>query len=265
MSWACAEIESNYGDIAQPKPKTLGKFGRTANASSNKTTVANFQDAVINETFATTNSIDYIVSTSSETQNIVVEGHTIGADNSLTFVTQTVALTGTTPKQLTTPLYRANRAYIANGTIASPAVTNAGTITVYDSTLSGGGITSGKPDVDEAVKLMILPGLNQSEKCATSLSSQDYWVLTTITCAVQKGTASNVNIDVDVEYKEQGGIWRPIGVEMALRTGSQNYVVRELKPYFIVPKASDVRMVVVASTTSVTVSGRIAGGLCIVT
>ena len=79
---AIDEIYSTYGDVVSvsEKRKSLNKFGRTSNADAGvKTTVATFQDAIVNETFATTNSIDYAVSTStSDTADTVVTGRING-------------------------------------------------------------------------------------------------------------------------------------------------------------------------------------------
>jgi hypothetical protein len=267
MRLAQEEILESYGDYVRIKPKSLVKFGRTANADNGvKTTVGVFQDAIVNETFATTNSVDYVVSTSaSDTGPVTIEGHTQDqTTGDFVFVVQTVTMTGTTPVALTTPMARANRAYVKAGTYASPASANVGDIAVYDSTLSGGGVTAGKPDVDAAVKLMIAAGVNQSEKCATTISSSEYWIITGLNAEISRSGPQSALADITLEYRVVGGVWRPLGVEISISKDSVNVIAESYSPAFIIPKNSDVRLVATSTVDNSIISGAIRGVLAVI-
>lgn len=123
--YAIEQIKDTYGDdvSVSQKKKPLLKFGRTSNADADvKTTIAVLQGTEVNETFATGNTIDYLSSSDNgDTVAVTVEGHTLLAGD-LSFSSQTVTLTGTTPVALTTPLARVNRLFnVATGSFASPA------------------------------------------------------------------------------------------------------------------------------------------------
>ena len=253
VSLAIKEIQEQYGDVVAVKSKTLRKFGRTANASSGTVTVMTLPSSELNETFLTSNKIDYIVSSSTgDVGTLSVEGHYYDADNNLIFATQNITLNGQTPAALTTSLSRCSRIYVANGTFQSPASNLVGNIYAYASTSVT--VTAGVPQTASAVKCMVAAGQNQSEKCATSFSYQDYCIITGVYAGISKGN-SNVNVDIDMEYRAQGGVWRPLGLEMSLRTASQSTYSQQLAPYAIVPPNSDLRMVATASADNTTVSG----------
>ena len=260
---AIRQIYGDYGDMVSilSKNKALSKFGRTDNTvSSTKVTIGGFPDTINNETLETTNVIDAVISTSaSDTETLVIEGHTIDANGLLTFAIQDVVLTGQTKAALTTPLARATRAYVKNGTFASPASDLVGRVSIYDDT--GGQSAGGVPNTDSAVKLQIRGdlGRNQSEKCATAISNNDYWLIREAHCAIASNAAGTVNADIEIEIKQLGGVWRPVGIEASLRAGSQSFTTIDLYPIIVVPPNSDVRMVVTATANDVSASGRMEG------
>ena len=101
-------------------------------------------------------------------------------------------------------------------------------------------------------------GLSEWEtevKCATSFSSVDYGAIMHVYAAATRGNAS-ANVDVDIEWRERGGVWRPLGLEVSLRTASQASAFFELQPYAIIPPNSDVRMVATSDTANTQVAGR---------
>lgn len=262
IRYAEREILQQYGhkvDFAA-KSKSLVKFGRTAAASSSAVvTVAEFQDAEVNETYATGNTIDKIVSTSgSDTQVMTIEGHTYAAGN-FTFVSQTATLTGQTAVTLTTPLCRATRVFVSSvGTINSPTAPLAGNVAVYDGTVSAT-LTAGKPDTDAAVKLMVLAGKNQSNKCATSVSSTDYWAITGIAAGIERTSGGTPAVDILVETRKIGGVWcQATGGIIPINLSAQAHTVQKFEPYIIIPPNSDVRMRADASAAA-TVHGTIYG------
>lgn len=259
---ALDELESTTGSRFRLKPKSLIKFGRTANADDGtQTTVAEFQGSVVNETFATSNSIDSIVSSSgSDTETVTVEGHTVDGSGNLTFVVQTATLTGQTAVTLGTPLYRATRAYNAAGTFASPASDLVGNVYVYDAT-EATGITAGVPDVATATKVMIGAGRQQSEKCATAISQHDAWLITGISTGISRATGGTADVDIDVQIQESGGVFRNTPIEIELRTAATATLYVPCIPFLIAPPNSDIRMVATADTNDTVVSGAINGYL----
>lgn len=237
-------VLETYGDTVSvsEKAKNLEKFGTNSTVGTSFETVAQLQGTTANETFVSTNIIDSVISTSgSDTQTITVEGHTIDGSGNLTFVTQDIALTGTTEATLATPLARCERAYVkASGTFDSPQAAAVGIIRVYDNT---DGETSGTPDTAAATKCTIEAGFTQSEKCATSVSSTDYWFLTQFTAGVGEGVSIALHVTFRIEIRDvaNGGAWRPIGRAIVIVVG-ENGRTFNFKPLGIVPKNHDVRV-----------------------
>jgi hypothetical protein len=267
MNQAIREIYATYGHIVSTnkKSKSLKKFGITRNADADtKTTIADFQGAVVNETFVTTNIIDHAISTStSDTGIITVEGHTIDGDGNLTFVVQDVTLTGQTKAALPTPLARCTEAYVKNGTFASPAVDLQGIVSIYDDT--GGQSAGGVPTVAAATKCRIRGDLgeNKSNKAATSPSSTDYWIVLESHFGIRRGSGGGAATvaDCDIEVKELGGVWRPLGLEANLKTTVNVFEHIQTRPYIIIPPNSDIRAVVTADVNDTIAAARIEGVL----
>ena len=235
---AIANIDADFGDVVSVvnKNKSLIKYGVNldidAGVSETVWTVGG------NETYPTGNDIDIIVSTSAaDTQSVVIEGHTLSGSD-LTFVTQTLTLNGTTPVSLTTPLYRANRMY-NNG-----STDFAGTVTVEDNGTS--------------VHLQVVAGdINQSLKCATSLSSIDYWIVTAFDISVDRTNAASV--DFEFQVREFGKVWRTR--YYMSNNSSAGGKLFQLEPCIIVPKNADVRVVATSAVNNTGVTASIHGVL----
>jgi len=251
VAHALAQIKNDYGVTAVVKPKSLLKFGRTGNADDGvKTTVATFQDAVVNETFATTNAIDRIISDNAgDGETVGIEGHTI-ADGVFTFVTQTATLNGQTAVTLTTPLARATRIYNTDSTEL------AGNVYVFENVTT----SSGVPDTAANTHLMIAAGEQQSEKASTTISDKDYWIITQVFGSVNRGNTAN--IDMALEVRLAGGVFRP-RVRWTVRSTGQNAITIDICPAVIVPSNSDVRIVATSDTANTTVDGWINGYLAL--
>ena len=251
-----------YTYSIEDKKKTLGKFGRTVNADSGvRTTVATFQGSVVNETFTTTNSVDALVSDNGANSGpVTIEGHSIDGEGNLTFRIQTVSLDGQTPVALSTPLARCTRIYRTPGTFASPAVELTGNVYVYDSARAGGA-SGGTPNDATATKCMIPDGFQQSQKCATSISQNDAWILTQITTGIERGGGGgSVSVDVTVEQRTLGGVWLPLGSFLTVTSASPEVNISADPAPIILPN-SDVRLVAVSDTNNTTVEGNIRGYL----
>jgi len=238
MTRAIAQILGTYGDTVSvnEKNKSLLKFGRNDDIGTTAETVWLTGG---HETLPTGNNIDIVTSTSaSDTGDVLIEGHTISGSD-LTFVSQTVTLTGTGNTSLTTPLYRASRM------VNMGSADFVGTVTVEDNGTS--------------THITCPPAVNQSQKCATSLSSQDYWIITGISVGVDKTQTRSVTFELQV--KPFGGVWL---TQVMVETSAAGSVQQDGKPYFIVPKNADFRIRATSSGTTTAVSAWVNGHLALV-
>lgn len=229
-------IRLTYGDTVSvwQKAKSLIKFG------SNKDLDTGVSETIWstggNETLKTANEIDVVVSTSaSDTQTITIEGHTISGTD-LTFVTQDLTLNGTTPVSLTTPLARVNRLF------NSSATNFVGDITVEDSGTS--------------TNLTILgtEGDNQSKKCQTAISKDDYFIVTQISGGVVGTIAASINFSF--QFAEVGKVWRTIR-----EFSSANYTEVPLDPPIIIRKNTDIRIIATSDTNNTEAVAELSGYL----
>lgn len=268
LALAINEVFNLYGDVisVSQRAQNLLKFGRTPNADNGvRTTVAEFGSVGsenVNETFVSTNIIDEISSSSgSDTGVVVVEGHTIDGSGNLTFIEQDVTLDGQTPVALGTPLARASRLYVKDGTFASPASDLVGNIYVYDSSATT--VVSGVPQTNAAVKLRIVAGRNQSDKAATSIASSDYLIVTNMAFSMTRTVGSAVSVDFEVEHRHLGGVWRPFGAVVDVDREAP-YVNVPLFPYRVIQPNSDLRVVATSNTNSTEVTAFIEGVLAVI-
>jgi hypothetical protein len=248
LEHALAEIRTKYGDTAsvQAKLKTLRKFGSNFDVGTTAEEVWGYGGI---ETLALGNTIDTVSSSSaSDTQDVVIEGHTISGSD-LTFVVQTATLNGQNKVVLSTPLYRSTRIYNNN------AVDFVGDVYVYEDDT----IVAGVPQTPAKVHLNALgvTGYNQSSKCATSLSSTDYWIVTSIDVGVKRTNTRNV--DFILEVKEFGGVFREQFLGNASNTGGG--VQYLLDPTVIIPPNSDMRMIAISSGATTQVNAQVNGYL----
>ena len=231
----------------EAKNKDLLKFGRSQQVQTTSSTLMTLPAGVYNETYVSSNLINSIISTSAgDTQSVVVEGHTISGSD-LTFVSQSVTLTGQTVAALGTALARVSRVY-NNGTTDL-----AGVISVSETnTYSAGGV----PVTAALVHAQIRAGKNQTEKAATSLSSSDYWVITSFYADMLEKTAASA--DILLEVRLAGKVFRQ---QASISVSENHRAIFNFKPYLIVPPNSDVRLRAIASAAGKDISGGIEGTL----
>jgi len=242
-------IYADYGHkvSATRKNKDLLKFGRTEEVQTTKTTIMAHKSGTYNETYVSTNIIDTVSSSSgSDTEILTVEGHTIDGSGDFTFVVQSATLDGQNKVTLSTPLARMTRMYNANSTDL------VGTVYGYQDSA----ITSGVPNTGSLVHCVIPAGLNQSEKCSTTISSTDYWLITSIRGGVVEKTLSYG--DFNLEVRLQGGVFRDI---QDFTSGSGSDGGYKFKPYLIIPPNSDVRIRATASANNKEMNASIQGVL----
>ncbi len=234
-------IYNDFGDVVsvENKKKSLLKFGRNDDIGTSEEMVWLLGGF---ETDASGNSIDTISSSNAgDSQDVVIEGHTVSGSD-LTFVVQTATLNGQSKVTLTTPLNKTTRMY------NNDSSNFAGTVYVYEDTAITGGVPT---DLTKA-HLSTDGSNNQSLKCATSISSTDYWIVTSATFSVNR--QNNRSVDFKVQVREFGKVWRTRFPFSAHSTGGGSTVAFD--PPLIIPKNSDMRVVATSSgtTTGVEVS-----------
>jgi hypothetical protein len=244
-------IRGDFGDIVSihEKSKDLLKFGRSEVVGVNKSTLAIMPTGETEETFVSDNLINSIISTNNaDTQTVKVEGHTIDGSGNLTFSVQSVTLTGQTVASLGTALARCTRIYNDDSTELQGVIS----VTETDS------YSAGVPSTPSKVHCQIAAGQQSSEKAATSISSVDYWIVTSIYADYLEKTAGFADVSLEVRLK--GKVFRK-RVQISCNDGNRG--IHEFKPYLIVPSNSDVRLSASASTSNVEVAGGIEGLLAI--
>lgn len=202
--------------------------------------------------------VDTVISTTTFTYSVAsgttspATGTITATSQNKTFVTQEATLDGQNKVTLSTPLARITRMFVKEQNRAANLV---GTVYGY----VDGAITAGVPNTASSVKIMIKAGKNQSQKASTSLSNQDYWLLTSIDISVLEKTTAFV--DVELEVRREGGVFRE---QVNVTASSTCTSVFDFDPYLIVPKNSDVRLQATAGGANTSVTGVIEGYLAIV-
>ena len=241
-------IFTSYGDLVSvhDKGKFLYKFGRNRAINTSYQTL---QPEGGDETYATDNVIDKISSSNSaDTQKVIIEGHTIDSQGNLTFVVQEATLAGQTETAIPTPLARCTRAY------NNSATTFAGDIYIYEDDT----VSAGVPQTAANIHLKVVSG-DQSEKASTSISYQDYFILTEV--KVYCFDKSSEIIEMDLEIRRVGvtnQTFRRIFSTSAADGQPTNII---FEPPLIIPKNHDVRMRAKSAGASADVGGALNGYL----
>lgn len=254
LKHAIEVIENTYGDLVSVsnKDKDLLKFGTHTAIGTGWETLAEMQDSETEETFVAGNTITTVVSSSTSddsSDSIIYEYHTL-ANGVATFgVSSAVTLNGQTAVTLPTGAYRVNRAYNA-GTGAL-----VGNIAFYE----GGATTSGKPDTDSTVHALIVAGEQQTQKAATTISNNDYWIISGVSVSVTEKTAAWAECRLETKPIARS-YWRPITENFSAKDAS-GAVQIDYRPYAVVPKNYDVRIACRANTAGVSMAGGFNGML----
>lgn len=243
---------STYGHkiSVSKKAKNLIKFGRNDDVTNAATgsTIMQFVGGEDHETYISSNLINRVSSSSaSDTEVIVIEGHTIDSNGEFTFTVQSATLQGQTQVTLTTPLARCTRIYNNNGTNL------VGNIYVYQSGIT---VTAGVPQDGTKTHCIIRAGKQQSEKASTTISKDDYWLITEFTASVLKKTADFADFELQIRLK--GKVFRTYDL---LTASSGTDASGKQDPLLLVPPNSDVRISAVGGSDSLECSGVIHGYL----
>lgn len=252
-----AEILRTYRNkvSVRKKAKSLIKFGKHTLATGG--TEETVSAGLGNEAYIFDNLIDTVSSSDAgDTISIGIEGHTItgGESNPVyTFVTQTATLNGQNKVTLDTPLARCSRIFNANGTEL------AGTVYAYQDTA----ITSGVPNDLTLCHCIIPIGFNQSFKAATTISDQDYLIITSTEFSVSRGGASDAAVDFLVEVRRPAGVFRAT-LEGTV-TKQAGTIAIPIDPCLIIPRNSDIRIQANSSANSTPVRAVFSGYLASIT
>lgn len=231
----------------EAKNKDLLKFGRNTDVETAIATIMVLPDGIDNETYVATNIITKIISNNAnDGETVQIEGHTISG-NDFTFVVQSATLNGQTEVTLSTPLARVTRVFNTSATDLTGII-----YVTEDDTFS-----SGVPQTDAGVHLILRAGHNQSEKASTTLSSVDYWVITSFHADLMTKSASFA--EVDLEIRLFGKTFRQVEDVSCSDSHTGQY---DFFPYLIVPPNSDIRLRGISDSASGRdVSGAIEGSL----
>lgn len=244
-------IEKNFGDLVswEGKFKNLTKFGSNADVGTTLEDIWQTGGVESLPTVAQGNPITHIASSSaSDTQVIIVEGHTQDSEGNLTFVVQSVTLAGQTKTALPTPLARATRAYNASATSLVGTVYIARNVT----------FTAGVPASDIHITIQI--GFEQSQKASTSISQYDYWAISQLSASVRRTQTRFA--DFFFQVREQGGVFRTRLQPVSVSNNSGTIIV-DLDQPFIVKPNSDFRVQGVSSGVTTQLAASAYGTLLI--
>ena len=235
------------------KAKTLVRFGVNPDVNGVEETVWDIGGI---ETYATGNTIDTISSTNvTDTEIIRIEGHTVigtGVDAKFTFVVQTVTLNGQNKVLLPIPVARVS--YMENANSFSLV----GDVFVYEDTA----IVAGAPtDLTKAhCKIRGTAGIDQSQKCSTTFSDTDFFIVNFASAGLEAGTGVDVAADVQFEVREPGGVFKHRKVFSSVKGSS----LTQINPYIIVPRNSDVRINCATTSNNIAVTASFSGYLATV-
>lgn len=248
--------------------KSLLKFGRNIAMASGVVSTL-WDTGVANETYLPVtvagNLIDRLSSSdAADTDIIRVEGHYASANEVMHFVALDVQLTGQTPVDLANATvisdvfgqWSTYNKLCRNTRLANLSDTNlVGDVYIYQ---NGQTVTSGVPQDLTLThnKIRGTDGLNQSNKCATALGNENFYLMTSARAGVARSASAFV--DFSLEIREPSGVFR----ERLPAVGSRDSgfsPIFNVPPYVIVPPNSDIRIRGTASANSVTGIGSFNG------
>ena len=227
------------------------RHGRvTTSIINTETLVAQLQSPEVEETYATTNSIDSVVSSSAADTGTVraqVQGYYYDGTD-LVYHTQLRPLVGQTPVTLTQPLCRVDRAYNPIG------IAYQGVISVFDSTLAGG-TTAGVPNNAAATKLTIQgPSFQESSKCAFSVAANEYAFVAQLQCSIERQAPPTNTVDIRVQRRDQNGVWRTTCMLTSLTTDAVAQASMEIHPWVPFVPNADGRVICLSTAINIPVN-----------
>lgn len=233
------------------KAKALRKIGTNPNVDGNG--IETIEGLGGSETYVSDNLINRISSSStSDTEDMLIEGHTIDENGNFTFTVQTITLNGQTPVELPTSLARCTRCVNNNGSLLT------GDVYIYQSTAT---VTNGVPAERSLTHITVegSQGFNQSRKCSTTISAHDVWIITSFEADIKR-SSSNTNVDFILEVRNKDGVFLN-ETFISLRTGSITAKQSMFDPPILVYPNSDVRVVAETTASNTVASAELNGYL----
>lgn len=262
LDMACLEIYRQYGDVVSvvDKSKYLRKFGRNANVGTSLATIMQFTGTEISETYVFDNLINKLVCDKSGfTGTVYVESHELNlSTGKYTFHIDQVTLNGQTPVDLPHPGARISRIAPKEGSFGT--LGTGFKIYAYEGTST---VTNGVPEDDTKVHCLLDGDFGRSEKCATTVEDNLYFICLGFAAGVLKKTSASADIRFE---KRRCGLsggtdqFQTID-QLSVGTGSNQFETANFggKGYEIITPNSDLRLSALASTTGVEVVGKFFG------
>lgn len=241
------EIKAKFGQAALVREKNESVIvqGRNENLNTDEETVWSYGGI---EVYAVGNDINSISSSDAgDDQVVTLEGHTL-VNGVLVFTRQSATLNGQNTVTLQTPLHRITRLYNVD---SSDII---GDVYVY---VAGGAVVGGVPQVAADVHLSTTISTNQSLKCSTSVSNDNYFIITGVTAAVDRQQTRSV--DFRLKVREQGSVFRT-RLSISVSSNASSFHI-PLDPCLIIPPNSDLRMDAASTGPSTGVESTIQGYL----
>ena len=247
------------------KDKSVLKFGRNLNMSLGVLSTI-WDVGVANETYldsangTSANLIDRIsASNASDTSRTIrVEGHYLSAAHTFHFVALDVVTDASNGQ---TPVDLANATVVADAfggwgdylklarcsRLANLSATDLlGNIYAFQSGIT---VTAGVPQDLTKTHAKITSPRQQTNKCATTISNEDFAIMTTARAGV--GRAAAAFVDFSLEIAERPNIFRERTLGIASRdSGFVPFFSQP--PYIVIPPNSDIRLLGSSSANSVT-------------
>lgn len=248
LKHAIQTVYNDFGDTisVEKKLKILRKHGRNDALGTTQQLVW-AQGGM--EVDAVGNTIDTISSSNaSDTQEVVIEGHTVDGNGDKTFVVQNATLDGQNKVTLSTPLNILSRMY------NNDSSEFAGDVYGYEDDT----VTAGVPQTPNKIHAKIPIGDNQTLKAAASIQSTDYWLITDAIFSVDKQNSRAVDFRVQIRLKDK--IFRTVVPPIAVHSNGGSVQIF-FEQVIIVPANADIRVLAVSSGADTGVSAGINGYL----
>lgn len=236
MSFTVREIFKQHGDKTCVGRKSLHKFGSS-------TTVENVESSINTwgefEVYQESNiALNMSSSSNSDTGTVFIEYMSFNLNGDFVFSTQSKALSGRTPVVLNDSGCRWMRMYTTGEAV--------GDIYLYRD-----GAVNGVPSDLTKVHNMILAGTSQSQKASTSVSGNNYLLLTRLWADVIR--KSSVSASLNMKTRKLGESFRTRPTRGLSDNQSLEY---NIMPYLIIEPNTDIEITAItdsASNTEMTV------------
>lgn len=239
VAGAMREIFETTGVRTVCKRKTLNKFGARFDLGTENAVIKSWAEP---EQYQTSNVQSYVSSSDAADTNEVTVETLVLVDDEFVFTVQKATLNGQTPVPLPTPCARWTRAYVNDGAV--------GGVWVFR---EGATVTNGVP-TQTHVHNHIPAGYNQSQKCATTIAHNNFFLLEHLWGSlVQKATEVAA---VQLRVREYGHAFRTY----PQRAISSDSSVDHRLPFMaIIPPGADVEITGIAGSANTWVTAGFSG------